>query len=108
MLPKKNRVDKKGIDLIFKKGNFIVSPSFTFKFILINNSPEPRISFIVPKSIAKLAVKRNLLRRKGYSALKKYIDQFPLGILGVFVFKKLEEDVSKIDNEIKNILIKIN
>ncbi len=108
MLPKKNRVDKKGIDLIFKKGNFLNSPSFTFKFIVINNFSQPQISFIAPKSIAKLAVKRNSLRRKGYSVLKKYINQFPTGILGVFVFKKIEDDISKIDHEIKNILSKIN
>lgn len=108
MLPKKNRVDKKGVDFIFKKGNFIVSPSFAFKFILIKNSPQPRISFITPKNIAKMAVKRNLLRRRGYSVLKRYIDQFPSGILGVFIFKKPEEDVLKIENEIKTILNKID
>lgn len=108
MLPKKNRVDKKGINLIFKKGNFITSSSFIFKFILINDSIRPHISFIAPKNIAKLAIKRNLLRRKGYYILKKYIDQFPSRILGVFIFKKPEEDISKIEYEIKDILNKIN
>jgi len=108
MLPKKNRVDKKSVDLLFKKGSFVASPNFTFKFILINNSLQPRISFIIPKNIVKLAVKRNLLKRKGYSALKKYINQFPLGILGVFVFKKYQDDILIIENEIKDILIKIN
>lgn len=107
MLPKKNRVDKKGVDLIFKKGDFIASPSFTFKFIKTSVSKK-QISFIAPKSIAKLAVKRNSLRRKGYIALKKHLNQFPFGILGVFVFKKPEEDILKIENEIKKILNKIN
>jgi ribonuclease P protein component len=108
MLPKRNRVDKKGIDLIFKKGSFVASPIFTFKFILGDNSVQPRISFIAPKNTAKLAVKRNMLRRKGYSVLKKYIKQFPSGITGVFIFRKPEEDISKIENEIKNILHKIH
>ena len=108
MLPKKNRADKKVIEKIFKEGKFIGSPSFTFKFILINNSLQPRISFIAPKNIAKLAVKRNFLRRKGYIVLKKYINQFPLGTLGVFVFKKYQDDVLIIENEIKSILNKIN
>jgi ribonuclease P protein component len=107
MLPKKNRADKKGVDLIFKRGDFIVSPSFTFKFIK-TDSKRKQISFIAPKSMAKLAAKRNFLRRRGYIALKKYFNQFPFGILGVFVFKKAEEDVLKIENEIKNILSKIN
>jgi ribonuclease P protein component len=108
MLPKKNRADKKVIEKIFKEGKFINSPSFTFKFILSKSSNKTHISFIAPKNIAKLAVKRNSLRRKGYVVLKKYINQFPLGTLGVFIFKKPEEDISKIENEIKNIFNKIN
>lgn len=108
MLPKQNRVDKKNIDLLFKEGKFLVSPSFTFKFILNTDNKEQRISFIAPKSIAKLAVKRNLLRRHGYEVLYKYIHQFPVGFLGVFVFKKFEDDISIIEDEIKKILNKIN
>jgi ribonuclease P protein component len=108
MLPKKNRADKKAVERIFKEGKFINSSFLTFKFILNNNSTVPRISFIAPKSVAKLAVKRNLLRRIGYNALGKYLDQFPAGILGAFVFKKYQDDISIIENEIKNILSKIN
>ena len=107
MLPKKNRVDKKGINLIFKKGSFITSPNFIFKYLKMNSGGK-RVSFIAPKNIAKLAVKRNFLRRKGYYVLKKYIYQFPPGILGVFVFKKYQDNILIIENEIKNILGKIN
>ncbi len=108
MILKKNRVDKKNIDLIFKEGKFLVSPSLTFKFILTSNQNPPRISFIAPKNIAKLATKRNKLRRRGYTALRKFINEFPFGLLGAFVFKKHEEDVLILENEIKNILNKIN
>jgi len=108
MLPKKNRVDKKSIDLIFKKGGFISSPNLTFKFILTRDSFSPHISFITPKSVVRLATRRNSLRRKGYLALKEHIKQFPSGLLGVFLFKKNEQDISKIEHEIKNILNKIN
>lgn len=122
MLPKKNRADKKAVERIFKEGKFINSPFLTFKFILKKENTGqtcenhrsdlctnvPRISFIAPKSVAKLAVKRNLLRRIGYNALGKYLNQFPAGILGAFVFKKYQEDTSIIENEIKDILSKIN
>ena len=115
MLPKKNRVDKKSIDEIFKacppigrEGSFINSNSLTFKFLLKNGSKIRRISFIAPKNVAKFAVKRNLLRRRGYSALEKHIKQFPFGLLGVFIFKKPLNSVLEIENEIKNILNKIN
>lgn len=108
MLSKKNRADKKDIDLLFERGKSITSPSFNFKFILRNNVIVPHISFIVPKSIAKLAVKRNLLRRCGYEAFKKHTYQFSSSLLGVFIFKKYQDDVPTLENEIKNIFNKIN
>jgi ribonuclease P protein component len=108
MLPKKNRADKKAIEKIFKEGRFINSADLSFKFIKTYESNLPCISFIAPKNIAKLAVKRNLLRRRGYSVLGKYIKDFPSGIVGVFVFKKFQDSIVIIENEIKNILSKIN
>lgn len=107
MLPKKNRAVIKEVDRIFKEGIFLNSPNLTFKYFK-NNNKVVKISFIAPKNIAKLAVKRNLLRRRGYSALGKHIADFPLGITGAFVFRKYQDDVSTLSNEIKNILSKIN
>lgn len=107
MLPKKNRADKKLVEKIFKEGKFINSPSLTFKFIK-NTSLVPQISFVAPKSVAKLAIKRNLLRRRGYSALKKHFADFPPYTSGVFLFKKSEDDVSILEDEIKTIRSKIN
>lgn len=108
MLPKKNRLDTKTTEEIFKKGIFLNSPSLTFKFIKNKSLTSPRISFIAPKSVSKLAVKRNSLRRKGYTALIKHIKKFPVGITGAFIFRKPESDVSTLENEIKIILTKIN
>ena len=107
MLKKENRANKKDIDLLFKQGKFLNSINLTFKFRLTSQKTR-KISFIAPKSVAKLAVKRNLLRRRGYDALKKYLDKFPIGILGAFVFKKYQDDVLVIENEIKEILSKTN
>jgi len=125
MLPKKNRCNKKLIDEIFKSGRFINSANLTFKFVEICGNKgffvrkkesscslqKPlltQISFIAPKSVAKLAVKRNLLRRRGYVALEKYMGQFPVGLCGVFIFKRTVDSVSKIEDEIKTILHHIN
>ena len=108
MLPKKNRADTKAVEKIFKEGKFFTSPNLTFKFITTNKNSAPRISFIAPKSVAKLAVKRNSLRRHGYTALAKYISQFPAGLVGAFVFKKYQDDLLILEHEIKNILGKIN
>ncbi len=106
MLPKKNRVDTKTVEQIFQRGRSISSPNLNFKYIL--SGKEKRISFIAPKSVAKLAVKRNLLRRRGYSALVKHIKGLTLGVAGVFIFKKAESNIKTLENEIQNILHKIN
>ena len=107
MLPKINRADKKTIEKIFKDGRFLNSLNLTFKFIKTNEK-ERVISFIVPKSVAKLAVKRNSLRRRGYLAVQKELELFPLGIKGVFIFKNKEENIIKLNDEIKGIINKIN
>lgn len=120
MLPKKNRVDSETIKQIFQKGRFVSSPNLTLKFILSGKPQGARISVVAPKTVAKSAVKRNLLRRRGYAALAEYIDRFPLGLLGAIVFSKNSLELfggrknkeldpkTNIANEIKTLLNKIN
>lgn len=122
MFLKINRVDKSIIKQIFTKSRFINSANITLKFILNNKLPK-RVSFIVPKSTSKKAVERNLLRRRGYSVLSKYLDTLPFGFMGVFVFNKKSvfyfglksknklknrESIKNLENEIKNLLNKID
>lgn len=107
MLPKKNRVTKSDLDKVFKSGFFCNSTIFSCKYILLGKS-EPKISFVVSKNIAKLATRRNSLRRKGYLALSQYLKRFPTGFRGVFIFKKNEPSVQDIKNELEKILSKIN
>lgn len=88
MLSKKNRADKKTIDNIFKKGTFVGSANLVLKYIKENKGETAHISFIAPKSVAKKAVDRNRLRRRGYFVLLKYIKYFPAGFSGAFIFGK--------------------
>ncbi len=120
MLKKKNRVGRKTIEQIFKDSIFINTDNLTFKFILNKNLNIPAISFIVPKSVSKSAIKRNFLKRRGYIILKKYFNKLPSNITGVFIFgkKSLEHfsgrknknynPIQNLEHEIKNILDKIN
>ncbi|MEK7071493.1 MAG: ribonuclease P protein component [Patescibacteria group bacterium] len=108
MLPKKHRTDKKLVGRVFKNGRFINSSNLRFKFIIDNDLVVPRVSFVVPKNIAKLAFDRNSLRRCGYNALASLITQPLPKIAGVFVFRKFIKDPSILKDEIKNILSKIN
>ncbi len=107
MLSKKNRINTKEVDKIFQKSNSLNSLSLAFKYFK-NEGKETKISFIAPKNLAKLAVKRNLLRRLGYFALEKNIKLFPAGITGIFVFKKYQDNIAILENEIKNIFGKVN
>jgi ribonuclease P protein component len=108
MLPKKNRLDKKAIEKVFTKGIFINSPTLSFKFVKNPGSIPPRLSFVVPKSLVKGAVGRNKLRRQGYLRVEKYITSLPIGLSGAFVFKKVPTTQKDFENEIKNIIDKIN
>lgn len=119
MLPKKNRTDKKLVEQIFKEGKFVNSPNLTFKFIK-KDTLLLQVAFIAPKTVSKRAVDRNLLRRRGYDAFKKYIHLFPLNVAGVFVFgkksmeffggrkNKTKNPFQNLENEIQKILSKIN
>lgn len=107
MLSKKHRANTKDVSEVFKKSFFLSSPNLTFRYFK-NTSKETKISFIAPKSVAKLAVNRNLLRRSGYNALKKCLNLCPVGVTGIFSFKKYQSDVAILENEIKNILTKVN
>ena len=119
MLPKKNRADKKLIETIFKNGKFINSPNLTLKYVDAHLNIS-QIGFVVPKTVAKRAVDRNLLKRRGYSVFKRYLDQPPVGFKGAFIFGKKSlsffggrktkkyNPIQNLENEIKIILNKIN
>jgi len=82
MLPKKKRITKALFQTIMKNGKVIHSPLFLFRYI---KHSTPAYAFVVPKTVAKGAVARNSLRRKGYGGLRA----FPLKpIAGVFFYKK--------------------
>ncbi len=64
MLSKKYRVKKfKDFNDLFDKGEFKSASSFYIKYIK-NNENYSKISVVVPKKIAKLAVTRNRIKRQ--------------------------------------------
>jgi ribonuclease P protein component len=70
MFPKKNRITKTGFDELLKKGQVFHSPYFSLR-CLKKNDTVPKFAFVVSKKVAKNAVDRNVLRRRGYSALRE-------------------------------------
>lgn len=94
MLPKNNRVKKELFLHIMKDGGKLNSSFFVFRFV---PSQTPQFAFVAPKSVTKLALKRNKLRRSGYNALRS----MPLKkYAGIFFYKKGAATPSTL--EIKN------
>lgn len=67
---------------------------------------QSRFSFVVPKSVAKSAVLRNTLRRRGYSAVNELQRGVNRGFTCVFFFKKGAEGLSfgRIKEEVSGLL----
>ncbi len=100
MLPKNKRVTKDTFQTIMEKGSILHGSFFMFRYI---KDSIPSYAFIAPKKIAKRAVLRNSLRRKGYNILRFY--NLKLGS-GLFFYKKeaLNAHTLDIKNDIENIL----
>ena len=117
MISKKNRSNRKDIEQIFRFGRSVGSFNLNLRFI--GDSKNKKISFIIPKTVSKKAVVRNLLRRRGYSVLKKHFNIKLPNIMGVFIFNKRSlrvfggkkskdnNPIYNLENEIKNIFKKI-
>jgi ribonuclease P protein component len=82
MLSKKKRVTKEIFQTIMDKGIIVSGSFFVLRYIKQDN---PQYVFVAPKKIAKTAVKRNSLRRKGYNMLRLYELKSNAGI---FFYKK--------------------
>ena len=82
MFSKEKRVTKDLFTLIMKEGQVIYGSFFMFKYIKHGG---PKYAFVAPKNIAKKAIIRNSLRRRGYGALESLL--LP-SYIGVFIYKK--------------------
>jgi len=89
MLPSKLRIHKSFFEEIFKKGFFYSGQNIN---LVLLKKPEitkygSKFAFSVSKKNVKNAVKRNFLRRRGFSVIKNSKNDIKTGFLGVFVLK---------------------
>jgi ribonuclease P protein component len=108
MLSKKQKVDKTLFkEVLAQKGINCHSPHLSLKIV---KNKENRFSFVVSKKVTKSAVKRNLLRRRGYSIVGDIIESIKSPIIGIFFFKKGAENISfqELKEEILFLLKKLN
>lgn len=108
MLPKSQRVKKSLFPRVFVAGRSYFTPHLTLR-VATNNDNVGRVSFVVSKSITKSAVKRNSLRRHGYSVVSSLKKDIKTGCIYVFFYKKGAENVtlSDLSREIKEVMGKI-
>lgn len=84
MLAKEHRINKGVFEAIMKEGKMVSSPLFTLRYMpSVDNTVH--FAVVAPKSIAKTAVLRNSLRRKGYVAVKPLLIK---PFIGVLFYKK--------------------
>ena len=107
MLPSTKRISK----VTFKslgRGVSYPSPLLTLFVYKKTDQSKSQFSFSCSKKVAKSAVKRNLLRRRGYNAIQKIINAISPGFYFVFSFKKGAELAvyKQIESEIQNLLQK--
>lgn len=118
MLPKENRLTTLGVKESFKQGRVLSTSNLKIRLIL--KGEKQKISCIVPKSVSKRAVDRNLLKRRGYVVLKKELKNIPKNTNGVLIFgnnslkvfggrkNKENNPILNLNNEIKELFSKIN
>ncbi len=107
MLSKHRRVTKSLFDTVLKEGKTTHGNLLYLRYMPKSLDLYSHFAFVAPKSVAKLAVDRNKLRRKGYSIL------YPLNTtnsVGVFFFKKEAKNVSSMDisSDVISLLKKAN
>lgn len=88
-----------------KDGYVIHSPIFLFRF-LKDPLNKGAFAFVAPKSVAKTAVLRNKLRRRGYALLRR---EGLKPISGIFFYKKgtATSSIIEVKASIKEILNKV-
>lgn len=73
MLPKRSRLTKQSIEQHLKHARRVKTAHFLVIYGSNPDSPTPQVSFSASKKVAKTAVLRNKLRRRGYAAVKPII-----------------------------------
>jgi len=110
VLPKNNKIKRKDFPKRISHRNTYHSPHLTLIVFTKNknSTSNTQVSFVVSKKISKKATKRNLLKRRGYSAIKKVKSKIIPNFICVFYFKNkpIELNYSELEKEISTLLKK--
>jgi ribonuclease P protein component len=107
MISKNRRVTKGLFDSVIKEGYVIHSPLFTLRYKAFSEKDTYKLAFVAPKSIAKLANKRNTLRRQGYRAISDI--NVKKGFIYIVFYKKQVKEATyqQIKDDLSSLFLKI-
>jgi len=108
MLPKINRIKKKGdFDKIFKKGKSL-KEGFLILKIAKNNFDESRFAFVISQKVSKKAVARNRIRRRLAQIIRSNFKNIKGGadIVLIVLPGAEKEDFLMLKKSLNNLLIK--
>jgi len=110
MIPKDRKVERDIFPTFPQKGKVFNSNSLNLKVYSnpLSETNKTKFSFIVSKKVSNKAVKRNLLKKRGYSILDEVLDKTKDGFVCIFFFKKesLGVDFNDLKKEILLLLKK--
>ena len=107
MLPSGARVTTELFKEVFSKGKVYTTPLFSVRIYENPTLSGPLFSFVVPKTVHKKAVKRNLLRRRAYSAVQKYlpiIQKKPYVVIAIFRKEAKNASFEAIESDLRSFL----
>ena len=90
MLSSKLKIKRASFSEVLSRGKSFHSPSFTLRVLKKKSLHEEpsSFSFVVSQKIAKKATARNLLKRRGYTVIKKLLGNIKPCYICVFFAKK--------------------
>jgi ribonuclease P protein component len=89
MLPRSQRNSKGVFNEIIQKGSFLNCNFFIIR--TVKTQTESHFSVSVPKKVSKLAVERNKIRRRVYSAIQKFGKRIATGYNAILIMKQGSE-----------------
>ncbi len=88
MLSKKIRVGKELFPQVLLKARCLYGNNMSLRVLNTNITNKTKFSFVVSRKVSNKAVRRNLLKRRGYSIIKNISKYINNGFICVFFFKK--------------------
>jgi len=108
MLPKLQKINREDFPKDFRKGRTYNSLNISLSVTKNKVNTPSKFSFVSSSKVSKKAIKRNLLRRRGYYIIRKNKTQIKPGFICVLFFKKgaVNLNYKEIEDEILTLLKK--